>query len=213
MIKIGYFGHERCDIMYYLLRGAQLLNKKVLVLDNSYSGDFFRSLSNEEDVDSNSMITLMRNYHITSKDLSETDYDVFIYYGGLAHDYKPDYRFDKLFIVPTQSGVVIADTKAAISGIIKENVVFIYDDVTKQKITFDVLKQEFGFENYEFNSDEELELALDETRIFKYETLSHVGEVALKGNSKEFSNIIFNMILKIFEVEAKDQIKLLKKRL
>lgn len=213
MIKLGYFGHERCDIMYYLLRGAQLLNKKVLVLDNSISGDFFRSLSNEEDVDENAMITLMRNYHITNKDLSETDFDVFIYYGGLAKDYKPDYRFDKLFVVPTQSSVVITDTKAAISGILKENVVFIYDDVTKQKITFDVLKMEFGFENYEFNSDEELEIALDETRIFKYETLSHVGEVALKGNSKEFSNIIFNMIIKIFDVQAKEQIKLLKKRL
>lgn len=213
MIKIGYFGHERCDTMYYILRAAQLLNKKSLVLDNSYSGDFFRSLSNEKDVDSNGLITLMRNFNITGKDLSETDYDMFIYYGGLAADFKPDYKFDKLFIVPTQSSIVIADTKKAISGIAKENVVFLYDDITKQKITFDVLKTEFGFENYEFDTNEELELALDDTRIFKYETLTHTGEVALKGNSKEYSNIVYNMVLKIFNVDSKEQIKLLKKRL
>ena len=108
---------------------------------------------------------------------------------------------------------MIADTKAAISGIPRENVVFIYDDITKQKITFNVLKTEFGFENYDFEMNEELELALDETRIFKYETLSHTGEVALKGNSKEYSNIVYNMVLKIFDVNSKEQIKLLKKRL
>ena len=57
------------------------------------------------------------------------------------------------------------------------------------------------------------EIALDESRIFKYETLTHTGEVALKGNGKEYSNIIYNLILNIFEVNSKEQTKLLKKRL
>lgn len=212
MLKVGYFGHERCDTMYYILRAAQILNLNSLVIDNSISGDFFRSLSDEEDVDTNALITILRNYKITDDFLDESEYDLFIYYVGLSSDSKIDCVFDRLFICPTQSYIVIKDTKAAIAGIRKDNIVLIYDDLTKTKITLETLKSELGMEGYDLGENE-FELGLDETRIFKYETLTFTGEVALKGNTKDYANTVYNIIIKLFDVTDKRQVKQLKKNL
>ncbi len=203
MIKVAYIGRERCDFIYYLYRAATLLHLRTIVIDNSFSGDLFTSLSGSTSgVDDRDDVLLLRNFHYEEDKIEDMGYDVCFYYTGVYKDMKLNGVFDRIYIATTQSAIVLNNTKWALENIsMQGDVTVILDDITKQKLTIGAVKEFIGIFDME---SEDLEFSFDDTRLFKYEVLTHSGSCTLKGNNKEFIKLMKSEIQGIFSLTDKE---------
>lgn len=213
MYKIGYFGREQCDIVFYFIKAANVLNKKIIAVDNSYTGDLFRSLADEGyDIADKGNVVILRNKEVNDMDADELACDLFVYYSGF-YPADIDIVFDKVYLDVTQSKIVLDDVKNAISFINlstqANEVVFILDNFTKKKLSVGACKEEVGIIDI---PTVDTELSLDELRTLKYEIFTHAGDCKLKGNSKEFIAFIDEESKTIFNLDAKSFRKLLKNK-
>lgn len=84
---ITYIGKERCDIIYYLIKVAARLGKKILVVDNSGIQDLsgVYGLSGNEDKMRKKNVTVCRQYIISEewRESTVNEFDFIFVYEGL----------------------------------------------------------------------------------------------------------------------------------
>lgn len=209
---IAYVGKERCDIAYYIARISGALNEKTLLVDNSKSGDLYRSLTEDEITYAEkfrefSSFTVTRNLKVSEKELEA--FDNVILYNGLSQFSEPyEVSPEHIYIAVSLNKLEIKDAKASIDAAgfnLKEDcrVTLVLEDLVNPKFSIEEVAETFGV-----LPEAAFALPLDETVHMKYEMLMKNGIVSMRKSSSDMNELIKDVITRVFLVDKKRMNKL-----
>ena len=211
MITVGYAGRENCLFMFFLIKSAMMLNQKVIVLDNSFSGDLHKVLTNDsgDDILETDMHLFLRNYKMPKKAFDNYDY-AFVYNGLKPLNEPYDFSVDVMYVETSVALFEIEATRKAYESmgekITSISPTLIMVDSVINKISVGKLAEEL---NIEFENGYALPLV--EGEIAKYQLLTRNGTVRIKGVSKDFASAIREQVAIIFDLYKKNLDKLMRK--
>ena len=201
--QISFIGYERGDLPYYLSKAIQKINKtdKILVIDNSKSGDVFDSLSkgNEEAYDK--LITFVRNVTVNDSVRDTFDY-VIIYHGENVQKElceESDRNYVQLTYKPSDLRRISPWAK-----IVKEPVL-IYRDKVNGKV-----KEEYLEKVNEITPFDRYILPIDQTDLSMYYGFLYNGKTVVRNESSELHELLVAMVmdtLGVTESVAKKYVK------
>lgn len=178
---ILYIGKERCELPYFMYRMARIMNRNVLVVDNSVRGDLYRSIANaESDYTDMGSSVFVRNCYIKAAEAEK--FDVTLIYNGInvvPHPYEisPDYTY----VETTMERVDVEDVKKAYEATgIKNPATLVVTDVTAKKYSVGTLVKNLGL-----NAESCYMIPFDIKFQNKYLMLTHNGSVPIKGSSED----------------------------
>ena len=196
---VAYVGFERCDIAYYISKLSIGLNMRTLIVDNSISGDFFRSLSDTTDrIREFNNFTIIRGLNVREDDIEDFE-NVIIYHGLSRYDEKYQITPDYVYVSTTMSPHVIYDTAAALAkaGFDKvKNQILVLEDEVQKKYSLQQIASDIGIVPVNGYA-----LPLNEVDHNKYEMLCSNGQVPMKNVSADMKELIAEAAKEIFGVQ------------
>ena len=206
---IAYVGLERCDIAYYIGKISDALNEKTLLVDNSISGDLFRSLTDnsKDKVREYNNYTIVRNLKLTKNEIEAYE-NVILYHGLSNFDAPYNLKPDFLYVVVTVNRLVMYDTAVALrtSGFEEtgaRHTSLVLEDAVQKKLSMQTVAEGIGI-----IPSSGYVLPLDERNHQKYEMLVNNGSVSIKHVSSDMDELIKDAMSEIFLLEPKQAKKI-----
>jgi hypothetical protein len=201
---IAYVGFERCDIPYYIAKAAIALNQKTLVIDNSVTGDLFRSLTDATDrFREFDMFTIIRGLNVTEDDIEGFE-NTIIYHGLSRYNEQYQIKPDCVYVSTTMAKHVILDTACALENAgLKDTkkAILVVEDEVQRKYSLQEIANEIGI--VPVNG---YVIPLNEVDHNKYEMLCANGAVSLKNCSQDMKEVIFEAIVELSGVANPKQV-------
>lgn len=200
---IPYIGNEKCDLLYFVVKLGLKTGKKILVLDNSFKGDFYEIYKRdvEDDILKEDNLTICRNYKLG---MNAENYDVVFIYEGVLPQYEG--LADLIIMAPSCEKT----DWDRISNVITKNyekgnrdILFILRDKVNRKVSVRTLAREMGLEE-----DRCMEIWFDEKDYSLYCSLleNRKSKIVLSSGMYEAMEQIS---LQAFELDAKTLKKLI----
>ncbi len=202
---ISFIGMERCDILHYIADAGIKQNKKVLVIDNSYSNDYYSSFATMEDgifVEIGDLM-VVKNIRFSENLYAKFDY-VFVYHGRNLE--KESYQCSDLRYVMTnyQPTQIQELHKIEFDHSLVHHMIF--RDKVLKKITEDIVVDEI-----QITVGEIYVLPIDMKDYELYLMLSYNSFKKLAGCSQDMYQTILKMGTCIYGIDEKQMKKIMKK--
>lgn len=202
---ISFIGMERCDILHYLVNTGIKQNKKVLVVDNSFSNDYYSSFATMEDgifVEIGDLM-VVKNIKFSEHLYAKFDY-VFVYHGRNLEE-ESYQRSDMRYVMTNYQPTHIREIhKINFDQSLVHHLIF--RDKVLKKITEDIVVEEL-----ELTVGDSYILPADLKDYELYLLISYNSFKKLLGCSQEMYQTILTMGSNIFEIDEKQMKKIMKK--
>lgn len=205
---ITYIGLERCDLLYYLVKLGRLAGKHILVIDNSFSGDYAAIYTKEEsDMVEYENVTIARGYALTEQVASQYDF-VFLYYGrnlkGLS------VNADYYVLAENQEYLPMEHLKAALeSSRFESSPYLIVRDKVNNKLNNKTYAEMLGIHPYMT-----YDLYLEPSEYQIYMNIARDGRAKVKHLDEQTENMLIDLSIQWYDVSqkvAKDNLRKMKK--
>lgn len=208
---MDFCGIEKCDIIFYLSEIYRILNRHVLVIDNSYSQDLYKAVSDgtAADVTERGFVVYTHDVSFGKKALKK--FDVVIFYEGLNPEEINIINSDHVFLMPDYSESSIRQLREALDGLgvsgdeHRRWMLILRDKVTKKIRDRHVREM--------INPDCMLvgTIAYDRTDYARYINLTHNGRQNVRGISRDMADALTYMLSVIEGISVSSAAKIIKK--
>lgn len=196
---ISFIGTEKCDLLYALVKVGISAGKKILIIDNSVTGDFYNiyNQDGEDIIDVNSM-TIARLYEYDSMKVKNYDY-VFLYEGLQPGYYgSRDLTIANMGVAPSDLKMV---SQAFNASNFRENpnlILIRRDRDVSRKIKTDYFASAFGW-----TCNNNYKIKFSETDYRAYYMLCINRDIKLTAFSGEFLETLYSLVQIIYGFNGK----------